>query len=196
MGNILQATVEIKGTRPLLWHRFGPDAIPLEKREKTGVAGNDPEEWKRSYLATASGQLYLEPTYIFGCIRDGAKYTSRKRGTLQPFVAATLQVLDDRVLTDRYMPDPLLPDLDAPVYLDIRSVKNPATRARNVRYRVAAGSGWRIAFRLLWDKTIVSRGELEAAVIDAGRLVGLGDGRAIGFGRFDLVNFNAQEQAA
>lgn len=44
MGNILNATVSIKGIRPLLWHAFGPDAIPLEKREKTGVAGNDPEE--------------------------------------------------------------------------------------------------------------------------------------------------------
>lgn len=188
-NNILNATVSIVEQRPLLWHRFGPDAIPLEKREKTGVAGNDPEEWKRSYLATADGQLYLEPTYIFGCLRDGAKYTSRKRGTLQPFLAATLQVLDDRVLVDRWMVDPLPTDPEQPVYLDIRSVKNPATRARNVRYRVAASAGWSITFRILWDKTIVSRGEMEAATIDAGRLVGLGDGRAIGFGRFTVTSF-------
>ena len=36
--NIMQAKVKIKGVRPLLWHHFGPDALPLERQEKTGVA--------------------------------------------------------------------------------------------------------------------------------------------------------------
>lgn len=43
---MLKATVSRQGVRPLLWHHFGPDTLPLDKkREKTGVAGNDPEEW-------------------------------------------------------------------------------------------------------------------------------------------------------
>jgi hypothetical protein len=82
-------------------------------------------------------------------------------------------------------------DPDAPVYLDVRSVKNPATKARNVRYRVAASSGWEAEFTLMWDKTVVSRGEMESALRDAGRLVGLGDGRSIGAGRFEVVSFEA-----
>jgi len=193
MGNILNATVSIKGIRPLLWHAFGPDAIPLEKREKTGVAGNDPEEWKRTLLALPTGQLYLQPSYVFGCIRDGAKYTPRKRGTIQPFVSATLQILDDVVLVDRFLADPLPTDPTAPVYLDVRSVKNPATKARNVRYRVAAASGWAARFSIYWDKTIVSRGEMESAIVDAGRYVGVGDGRTIGFGRFSVDSFTVAE---
>lgn len=198
MGNILNATITIKGQRPLLWHAFGPDAIPLEKQERTGVAGNDPEEWRKTVLALPSGQLYVQGSYLFGCIRDGAKYTSRKRGTIQPFVSATLQLTDDIVLLDRFLPDPSLrtpPPIDPtqPVYLDIRSVKNPATKARNVRYRVAVGTGWDVTFSIFWDKTIVSRGEMEAAVIDAGRFVGLGDGRSIGYGRFVVECFNVQE---
>jgi hypothetical protein len=36
---------------------------------------------------------------------------------------------------------------------------------------------------LLFDKTIVSRSEMEAVVIDAGKLVGLADGRSLGFER-------------
>jgi len=184
MANILQATVTIHGTRALLWHTFSRDTIPTEKRERTGVAGNDPDEWHRSYSATADGQLYLDPAYIFGTIRDGAKHTSRKRGTLQPWVASTLQVADDRVLTDRYLVDPLPDDPTAPVYLDVRSVKNPATRARNVRYRVAASRGWSATFTIQWDKTVVSRSEMLAAMRDAGAFVGIGDGRSIGFGRF------------
>lgn len=194
MGNILTAKVTVCGTRPLLWHRFGPDALPLEKKERTGVAGNDPEEWKRTVLATKDGQLYLEPSYVFGCLRDGAKFTKKGKGSIQALVAATLQVMDDRVLVDRKMPGELTTDDTQPVYLDIRSVRNPTTKARNVRYRIAASSGWSLTFNLLWDATIVSRGEMSAVIIDAGRLVGLGDGRSIGFGRFTVVDFVVNEE--
>lgn len=206
MSNIVKAKVEIRGTRPLFWHHFGPDALPLEKQERTGVAGHDPEEWRRTLLATKDGQLYIEPTYIFGCLREGAKYTKKGRGTLQKPLSATLQVITDRILIDRYFPgfpnshkfdassiDPPEQDRESPVYLDIRGVVNPSTRARNVRYRVAASSGWLASFDLLWDKTIVSRNEMEAVLIDAGNLVGVGNGRAIGMGRFQVENFEIIE---
>jgi hypothetical protein len=194
-SNILTATVTIRGVRPILWHAFGPDAIPLEKQEKTGVAGNNPEEWKRTVLMTKDRQLYIEPTYIFGCLRDGARHTKKGRGSLQPLVVATLQVVSDRVLIDRFLPfeEELTTDAEEPVYLDIRSVKNPATKGRNVRYRIAAAPGWTTTFELQWDKTIVSRSELEAVIIDAGRLAGVGDGRNIGLGRFGVVSFKVVE---
>lgn len=194
MGNMLMANVTIRGIRPLLWHHFGPDALPLGKKERTGVAGNDPEEWKRTVLVTSEGQLYLEPTYIFACIRDGAKYTKKGRGSIQPMVAATLQVLDDRILIDRFLPEgELTTDSSQPIYIDVRTVRNPATRARNIRYRVAAAPGWTASFRILWDATVVSRDQMHAVLIDAGRLVGLGDGRTIGMGRFEIVSFEVHD---
>ena len=196
MSNIVTAKVSIKGTRPLLWHRFGPESIPLEKKERTGVAGNDPQEWQRTVLHTKEGQLYLEPSYVFGTMRDAAKYTKSGRYLIQKYLVATLQVEDDRVLVDRWIPNfndgaptELTQDPDEPVYLDVRGVRNPTNRARNVRYRVATSTGWQTTFTLLWDCTIVSREQMEAVAIDAGRLVGLGDGRSIGFGRFELVEF-------
>ena len=195
MSNIVKARVSIKGIRPLLFHSFGPDAIPLEKQEKTGVAGNDPEEWKKTVLATKEGQLYLPPTYIFGCLRDAARYTKSGKGSIQTKVAATLQIEDERILLDRFMPSPpaqLTTDSDEPVYLDVRSVRNPSTKARNVRYRVGASSGWSCAFTLVWDRTIVSRGEMEAVLRDAGALVGLADGRSIGMGRFTVESVDAE----
>lgn len=193
MANILNAQVTIKGLRPLMWHAFGPDAIPLEKKERTGVAGNDPEEWKKTVLTLSTGQLYIQPSYIFGCLREAAKYTKKGKGSIQGAVSATLQVADDVVLVDRFLADPLPSDPTAPVYLDVRSVRNPATKARNVRYRVAASSGWNICFNIFWDKTIVSRGEIEAVARDAGQLVGLGDGRSIGMGRFSVEQFTVAE---
>lgn len=199
MANILRAEVTIKGTRPLLWHHFGPDALPLEKQEREGVAGNNPGEWRKTVLMTDDRRLYLKPTYIFGCLRDGAKHTPRKRGTLQPFVAATLQLEDDIIFIERngevlkVPAEPIPTDPTLPVFMDIQSVKNPSTRARNVRYRIAASSGWEAKFHLQWDATIVSRNEMNAVAIDAGRFCGLADGRSIGYGRFEVTAFAVSE---
>lgn len=201
MSNIVTAEVHIRGTRPIMWHKFGPDSIPLEKQERVGVAGNDPSEWQRTVMFTDEGQLYLRPDYIFGALRDAARYTKKGRGSIQKLVAATLQVADGRILIDdRFipgfnggLPDEMPTNDTLPVYLDIRGVRNPSTKGRNVRYRVACSPGWTCTFRLLWDKTVVSREQMNAVSIDAGRLVGLADGRSIGFGRFEIVSFNVWE---
>jgi len=190
MKNIITASVTICGLRPLLFHHFGPDAIPLEKGERTGVAGNDPEEWRKTVLMTSDRQLYIEPTYVFGMLRDAARHTKKGRGTIQVAMCATVQVTDTRILLDRFVPEEPIPtDPECPVYMDIRSAKNPSTKARNVRYRIATSPGWQATFHLQWDKTIVSRNEMQAVLIDGGQLVGLGDGRSIGFGRFQVEDF-------
>lgn len=206
MSNILTATVSIKGVRPLWWHHFGEDALPLTPVEKGGVAGNDPSEWRRTAMATKEGQLYLDPTYVFATVREGGKYIKKNRASLMAPISATLQVTDDRVLIDRYFPgfpnghqfdiskaEVPSRDLDEPVYLDVRGVRNPTTKARNVRYRIAAAPGWTTSFSLVWDKTIISRGELESVLINAGRLVGIGNGRSIGMGRFEIESFKIVE---
>lgn len=206
MSNIVTATVSIRGSRPLIQHRFGPDALPLEKQERTGVAGNDPQEWRKTCMVTKDGQLFILPTYVFSCFREGSKNTKKGRGSIMLAVASTLQVTDDFILIDRYFPnfpnghsfdvstvDAPPNDLTAPVYLDICGVRNPATKSRNVRYRVAAATGWRTSFSIVWDKTIVSRAQMEAVAIDSGHLVGLGDGRSVGYGRFEIESFNVTD---
>jgi hypothetical protein len=201
MSNILTAKVSIVGTRPIMWHKFGPESIPLEKQEKVGVAGNDPSEWRKTVLYTKEGQLYVRPDYVFSCLRDAARYTKKGRGSIQKFVAATLQVTNDKILIDdRFipgfnggLPNEIPTDDTLPVYLDIRGVRNPSTKGRNVRYRVACSPGWTCTFGLMWDCTIVDRGQMQAVTIDAGKLVGLADGRSIGFGRFDVTAFEIAE---
>jgi hypothetical protein len=195
MGNILIAQISIQGTRPLLWHGFGLDSIPFTKQERTGVAGNDPEEWKKSVLVTSEGRLYLPRPYFFGSLRDGAKHTRRGRGNLQADVASTLESLTERAELDGLrLPNPITTDPSQPIYLDIRSVVNPGTKARNVRYRVAAAPGWRVSFQLGWDKTVISRAEMEAITHDAGRLAGIGSGRKIGLGRYTVEAFDIVDE--
>jgi hypothetical protein len=202
---IISASVTIRGTRPLFWHYFGRDAIPSdgERKVKTGAAGNDPEEWRRTVLVTKDGQLYMEPTYIFGTLRNAAIYTKKGLGNLQKSLSATLQVIDDRILVDRFMPgypnghnydvkraDVPSEDRDTPVYLDVRAVVNPKTKGRNIRYRIASSPGWTCTFKISWENTLVNRNQMEAIIRDAGNLVGLGNGRTIGMGRFEIASFD------
>ena len=110
-------------------------------------------------------------------------------------VASTLQVLEQRVMLNRFVPqEPVKTngETDADVYVFMSVVKNVVTRNRNIRYRVAASPGWQCSFHLHWDKTIISRNELEAIAHDAGKLVGLADGRTIGYGRFDVLSFTVE----
>ena len=202
-NNDVTAKVTIKGFRPLLWHWFGPHALPLEAVEKTGVAGHDPEEWRKTYLATKEGQLYVDASYVFACIRDGGSKVKLGRGNAKAAVSSTLEVEETRVLIDRFMPEgyktmdtadfPI--DADEPVYLDVRSVRNPSTKARNIRYRVAASPDWTATFHITWDKTIVPRDVMHSILIDAGKLCGLGDGRSIGCGRFTVEKFEEIKDA-
>ena len=194
VSNIITAEVSFEGTRPLLWHRFGENAIPVDgRKEREGVAGNDPGDWKRTVTMTEDRQLYLEGAQVFGCIRDAAKHTKRGKSSVQSLVAATLLVLDDVILVGRTVPEDPPRNAGAPVYLDVRGVTNPSTRARNVRYRIAASAPWQVTFRIQWDRTIVSRAEMEAVLRDAGQLTGIGNGRSIGFGRFELGGFEVVE---
>lgn len=192
MSNLVRVKITIRGTRPLLQHEFGEDAIPLEKAEKTGVAGNDPEEWRRTCMVDSEGWLYVKDIQLFGLLRDAAKHTKKGRGSIQALVAATLQIEESTVRLNRRMPtegDPPKKDRESPVYIDVTGVRNPATKARNVRYRLAASKGWEITFTILFDKTLVSRDQMRAVLNDASKLVGLGDGRSVGNGRFQVLSF-------
>jgi hypothetical protein len=194
---LLKAKISISGKRPILFNRFSVDSISLEKQERTGVAGNNPEEWKRTVLKTNENQLYVESTYIFGCIRDGGKHLKLGRGTLQAKIASTLVVLDEIILLDRFLPreEDLTQDKNALVYLDVRGVKNPSSKGRNIRYRVACSPGWKAVFQIEWENTVISRNEMHSSLDSAGSFVGLGDGRAIGFGRFEVDQFDILEEA-
>lgn len=200
---LVEARVTIRGFRPLLFHKFGRDAIPLEKQVRTGVAGNDPEEWRRTAMINRRGQLYILPTYIFASIVEGARNTKSGRAGLDGKMRSTLQCVDSVVLIDRYFPgwpseeqfnidevNPPSEDPEEPVYLDVTGVVNKMTKGRNVRYRIAAAPGWQATFNIQYDNTVISPTQMAAILIDSGKLAGVGDGRKIGMGRYEIVEHN------
>ena len=212
MSNILAAKISIKGTRLHIQHRFTPDALPLEKQERTGVAGNDPEEWKRTCILNKNRAMVVLPQMIFGMFcanRDGAaRHVKNGRGNAVKAFASTLQVLEDSILLTRNGSPIVLPDeperiLEGAPYSEmpdsafilISAVVNPGTKARNVRYRVSCKPGWECSFALLFDKTIVSRQMLEQGIQAASKLVGLSNSRAIGHGRFRVQSLEFVDDA-
>jgi hypothetical protein len=98
------------------------------------------------------------------------------------------------VLIDRFVPqEPIPTDATALTYVHVAGVVNPSTKARNVRYRIATRAGWKATVHILFDKTLISREQMRAILEDAGRLVGLADGRSIGYGRFQVKKFTISE---
>lgn len=193
-GNSVRAFVSIRGLRPLLWHAFTIDSLPLERRERKGVAGNDPSEWERTVLADPyTRQLYLPGAYFYSCMREASKFTKKGKASLLTPVSATLQIAEELVfLPDRFLPEKPLTDPAQPVYLDVRGVRNPTTKGLNIRYRIACSPGWTCGFNLLYDRTVVSTEIMQAILNDAGNLVGVGNGRNIGMGRFVIESFTEE----
>ncbi len=122
----VKATVRM--TREYFYHNPADDILDGGRKAKTGSAGNDPEEWKKTFTATKTGQLYIKPEQIFGCMREGGKYTKKGRGTLKNDVAATLQVDEDRILLDKHVNGNLdeipINDFEADMYVDKRKSPN------------------------------------------------------------------------
>ena len=189
----VRAKISIKGTKPLLFHTFPIDTLTPGKT-KSGTTGKDASEWKSTVLMTSDRQLYVMGCYIIGAVKVAGKLIKVGKGNMMKKIESCLECLQDQLLLkDLYVPleDDITNSVTEPVYIDVRSVVNPATKGRNLRYRVAAKAGWELSAVIQWDDAIVSRDMMKQCVESAGLYEGIGDGRRIGFGRFDMISFES-----
>jgi len=192
--------VKVIGNRPILFHAFKIEQISSLSKIKSGSAGNDPEEWKTTVLEK-NGQLYLPGSYWSSCLKEASKYTKAGRGTIQKSFISCSIVLDEYTFLDRHLPEgwekmsasEMEKDASKPVYLDIRGVMNPNSKGRNVRYRIACSPGWKTCFSFSFDDSIISKAQIKKLCEDAGKMVGIGDGRVLGYGRFNIENSNISD---
>lgn len=186
-----RAEIKISGyMKPFLYHAFPLSALSPDKVQG-GTPGNDPTEWRLTVLHKGR-RLFVPGEYIFSSLGEGAKYVKLGRGTIQKKLLSSLMIEGENFFVEnRELPENLddLPNHDPDkddVYIDVRSVKNPNTKGRNVRYRVSMAPGWELSFSALWDPRHVSEGQFEQALYASGAYCGLGDGRIRGFGRFKV----------
>jgi hypothetical protein len=182
----------ILGKRQILFHRFNISALQQTQKVKEGTAGNNPNEWKTSFYSEGV-KVYVPYTYLFGCIVKGGKHVKAGRGTISANLAGTLDILDRKLFFEnRMLPkepkeltlDDIGMDANSPIYVDVRMVSNPNTKGKNVRYRLAFCEGWILRPVIEWDDLVISVDQMKAAVVSAGKYVGLSDDRSIGGGRF------------
>lgn len=191
MKKVLQ--VKIVGTKPLLMHAFREEMLD-RKKSKEGTTGNNPMEWKVSVIMDGDRNLYLPSSYLFAPLREAGRYTKIGRGNIIKHVVSTLEILQEKNYLTRDGVQLQVPPGDelvsrdgtASVYLDVRSVVNPMTKGRNLRYRVAMSPGWECVFTLSWDDSILSVSQMNQLLNDAGQMCGTGCGRGIGMGRFKV----------
>ena len=189
---MLQFKIKIKGVKPLLWHAFTPSALSIETKPQSGKVGNNPSEWRDTVLVDPDNKLFIPAEYLFASLREGSKNVKVGRGTLKNKVISCLTVMDSIIyIKNRALPaekDLGTNPLD-PVFLDIRGVVNPSTKGRNVRYRIAASAGWEASFSVQWDDRVISVEQMQQIAECSGLYAGIGDGRAIGMGRFEILEF-------
>lgn len=185
------AEIKIKGLVPILFNSFPLDTLDAGV-SKSGSGAKNEEEWKRSVLITKDRELYILSSWLVSSVVAGGKYIKEGRSNISKKVGSSLCCLKESLLLDGLMLPPeneLTTSRTDTVYIDVRSVVNPMTKGRNVRYRIAAGAGWTLTTSLSWDDFTVSKERLKECVKNAGAFEGVGDGRKIGFGRFDLLSF-------
>lgn len=175
----------IVGESPFLFHAFRESALD-RKKPKSGTTGVDPSEWKETVVMTEDRDLYCPNSYLFGAMKGAGKYSKIGRGNIVAYVASTLKIKQDKIFFGLKCPEEPVRDETQEVYLDVRSVVNPMTKGRNLRFRVALKAGWALKFTAEWDTTVLSEETMDRIVKDAGTMVGIGCGRSIGFGRFKM----------
>lgn len=190
-------TVEFKivGTSIFLFNKFNVENVSNKQKTKSGSAGNDPEEWKAKIWCEGK-RLFIPAFYVFSSISEGGGYVKEGRGSIKKKLMGCLLIKGDKFYINYELPksiemiesEDLPKDSSRDVFLDIRGVKNPMTKGKNVRYRLGMKAGWETTISFEWDDTVISRDNIKQAIESSGKFVGMGDGRLLGYGRFNCEN--------
>ena len=184
--------VEIRGTSPLLIHRFSEDSEQAKSTRRIQVSDRDPraEATKAAYIA-ADGTYYFSAFSIPNSMGNaGASHKMRgSRKTLRFIVPSAVRVTAEAIT----ILNGNGPAKDFEV--DARPVTIPATKGRIMRYRPRFDS-WGAKFSLLLDESSLSIEDAHRLLDEAGQFIGIGDFRPEKrgpFGCFRVTRFQVHE---
>jgi len=172
--------VTIEGSAPLLFHRWNVEAVAEKAKAAKGSKAKKEDNVESYVYRDEDGNLCLPGEYFRQSIIHAAKYIQDPRSprkSAMDLFKAGLVVLTDLASLGKT-------DWD---FLDQRRV----TVQRNglTRVRPAMQKGWRATVELqVLLPEYITREVLNAAIQNAGRLVGVGDFRPT-YGRFQIIEF-------
>jgi hypothetical protein len=187
--------VEIRGTSPLLVHRFSEDAEQAKATRRIEVNNRNPREeaTKVAYIAK-DGTFYFPAFMIPATMRNaGANHKMRgTRKTLRFVVPSAVRPCSDTIT----ILNGNGPARDFEV--DARPVTIPSTKGRVMRYR-PRWDQWGAKFSLMLNDTALSVEDAQRLLTEGGEFVGIGDFRpekSGPFGCFRVVSFQVQDGAS
>ena len=183
------AEVTIEGTSALLFHRWQSDAVEAKAAAAKGSRAKKTDDVESYVWRDENGVIGLPGEYLRGAIcgpAGAAKYRqdprSPRKSALDLFKAGVVSLTDQAPITT--VTGSVAETWD---YLDRRRVT--VQRAGITRERPAFLAGWRCTMQLqCLLPQYISAALLQDVLVDAGRLVGLGDFRP-SFGRFSIIKF-------
>lgn len=185
-----RVAVTVTGDSALLFHRWQNEAVAAKAAAAKGSAAKKSDDVQSYVWRDANGIICLPGEYLRGSLIDpkngASKYLqdprSPRKSALDLFRAGVISLTDLAPITKA--DGKLAKDWD---YLDRRRV----TVQRNgiTRERPAFAEGWsaEVVF-LITSPSYISESILRQALVQAGRLVGVGDFRP-SFGRFTVTQF-------
>jgi len=180
--------VNISSISPMLHHgvhSVGMDETTVKKKKGGNALLGDPEEWRKTIYYDEKIGVYLPAVCIEGSIIEAAKQFKSGRGTLTKYVRGGLFTTDD--FLSFLVNKKTIFNLDD-VEIDKRSVKNPSTKGRNMRYR-AIFRQWESCFDIEITADDYIDGPMLLEMLKyAGKFIGVGDFRPR-FGRFEVTAF-------
>lgn len=183
--------VEIRGTTPLLIHRFGESAETKGATRAIPADRSDPraEATKAAYIAP-DGTYYFNAFAIPGCM--GAAGVNHKqtgtRKSLRYVVPSAVRMTTDTVtIMNGHGPA-------TSFEVDGRPVTIPATKGRIMRYRPRFDE-WGAEFDLVINDALLSPAMAHQLLVEAGEQVGIGDFRPEKRGPFGTFRVTKFEEA-
>lgn len=184
-------TVEIRGTSPLLIHRFGEDAEQSKPTRRIEATTKDPREEARkvAYIAP-DGTFYFNAFAIPGAMGNaGASHKAKgSRKTLRFVVPSAVRMTTDTVT----IMNGSGPAKDFEV--DARPVTIPATKGRIMRYRPRFDC-WGAQFDLVVNDDLLSVDMAHQLLTEAGQSIGIGDFRPEKRGPFGCFRVTKWEES-
>lgn len=178
------AEVSIEGICPILFHRWSCEDVQAKSDAKKGSKVKKTDNIESYVYRTPEGMLGIPGVYLTGAITNSkngsAKYLqdprSPRKSALDLYKAGVVALTDIASLGVK--------DWD---FVDQRRVT--IQKSAITRSRPAMHPGWKATFQLsVLTPEYINRHDLYEVLMQAGRLVGIGDFRPT-YGRFQVTNF-------
>lgn len=183
MSEPYRVTVTVEGVVPILFHRWSVEAVAEKAAAAKGSKSKKSDNVESYVYRNDEGEICIPGEYLRAAIcspTGAAKYRQDPRSPRK----SALDLYKAGIFVATELASLRVKDWD---YLDQRRVT--VQRAGITRVRPAMAKGWVAEFEIgVVLPEYIPPSDLRAVLIDAGRLVGLGDFRPT-YGRFDTTRF-------